>query len=433
MVHQHFSLFEAFTVAENIALALPDMRLRDVAAQARAVSESYGLPLDVGSLVADLSVGERQRIEIVRCLMQDPALVIMDEPTSVLTPQEAERLFTVLRALKAEGRTVLYISHKLEEVRALCDRAIIMRGGEVVDECVPALETAGSLASSMVGGKVPTLAPPRQHLIGAPVLELRGLSLPTDTPHGTSLDEVWLAVRKGEVIGLAGMAGNGQGELFAAISGERASEHGAVLVCGEEAGRAGIEARRALGAAFVPEERIGHGAAPTLDLDENTLLSRHARADGTIGPGGWLRRGRAGAIATRVIDVMDVRTRGRRAPAGSLSGGNLQKFLMGRELDRAPRLLVVNQPTWGVDAAAAANIRQAILDLAAEGAGVLVISQDLDELFEVADRIAVIASGRIAPLRPAAEVTREEIGLAMGGSAVSSTSRPKRPEAARAA
>ena len=432
MVHQHFSLFEAFTVAENVALALPDMKLRDVAARARAVSESYGLPLDTGALVADLSVGERQRIEIVRCLMQDPALVIMDEPTSVLTPQEADRLFEVLRALKAEGRTVLYISHKLEEVRSLCDRAIVMRGGEVVDECIPAYETAATLAAAMVGGKVPTLAPPRQHLVGGPVLELRALSLPADTPHGTSLDEVTFAVRKGEVVGLAGMAGNGQGELFAAISGERLSEGGSVIVCGEEAGRLGIEARRALGAAFVPEERIGHGAAPAMDLTENALLSRHARDDGTLGRGGWLRRGTAAALATRVIETMDVRTRGRRALAGSLSGGNLQKFLMGRELDRSPRLLVVNQPTWGVDAAAAANIRQALLDLSAEGAGVLVISQDMDELFAIADRIAVIAGGRVGAAKRASEWTRGEIGIAMEGT-VRPPTRIRRIEAAHAA
>ena len=418
MVHQHFSLFEAFTVAENVALALPGTRLRDVGASVREVSAAYGLPLDTGALVADLSVGERQRIEIVRCLMQDPALVIMDEPTSVLTPQEADRLFEVLRALKAEGRTVLYISHKLEEVRRLCDRAIVMRNGEVVDQCIPAHETAASLAAAMVGGKVPTLRAPGKHLVGAPVLEVRGLSLPSDTPHGTALDDVHLAVRKGEVVGIAGMAGNGQGELFAAISGERPTGAGEVLVCGEEAGRLGIDARRALGAAFLPEERLGHGAAPGLDLTENALLSRHARGDGTIARGGWLRRGRAGAMASRVIEAMDVRTRGRRAPAGSLSGGNLQKFLMGRELDRAPRLLVVNQPSWGVDAAAAANIRQALIDLSADGAGVLVISQDMDELFAIADRIAVIAGGRVGDLRAAGEWTPGEIGIAMEGARV---------------
>ena len=414
MVHQHFSLFEAFSVAENVALALPDMRLREVAGRAREVSEAYGLPLDVRALVADLSVGERQRIEIVRCLMQDPSLVIMDEPTSVLTPQEADRLFAVLRRLRDEGRTVLYISHKLEEVRQLCDRAVVMRQGKVVAEVVPAEETAGSLASLMVGGEVPVVRPSRTHLIGAPVLELRELSLPADTPHGTALRDVWLSARKGEVIGIAGMAGNGQGELFAAISGERPARREQVVIAGTPIGDRGVEARRALGAAFVPEERIGHAAAPGLDLTENVLLSRHARADGTRGALGWLRRGRAGNLATKVIETMDVRTRGRRALAGSLSGGNLQKFVMGRELDRAPRLLVVNQPTWGVDAGAAANIRQALIDLAAEGAAVLVISQDLDELFEIADRIAVMTRGAIGPLRPAAEVTREEVGIAMG-------------------
>ena len=424
MVHQHFSLFEAFTVAQNVALALPDMKLKDVAERARATSAAYGLPLDPSALVADLSVGERQRIEVVRCLMQDPSLVVMDEPTSVLTPQEADRLFAVLRALRDEGRTVLYISHKLEEVRQLCDRAVVMRAGRVVAEVVPAEETAGSLAAAMVGGEVPTVRAERRHLVGGPVLELRGLTLPAETPHGTALSDAWLRVRRGEVIGLAGMAGNGQGELFAAISGERRTGPAEVLVCGEEAGALGVDARRALGAAFVPEERIGHAAAPGLDLTENVLLTRHARGDGTRGAGGWLRRGRAGALAARVIGAMDVRTRGPRAPAGSLSGGNLQKFLMGRELDRAPRLLVVDQPTWGVDAAAAANIRQALVDLAAGGAGVLVVSQDLDELFEIADRIAVISAGTIGPLEPVEGLTREAVGLAMGGATRSQRRRP---------
>ena len=415
MVHQHFSLFEAFDVAQNVALALPDLRLRDVAAKVRETSEAYRLPLDTGALVADLSVGERQRIEIVRCLMQDPALVIMDEPTSVLTPQEAERLFDVLRALRAEGRTVLYISHKLEEIRALCDRAVVMRQGRVVGEYVPADETAASLAAAMMGGEVPSLRPPRAGAPGAPVLEVRNLSLDAGTAHGMPLRDAWLSVREGELVGLAGIAGNGQSELFAAISGERLAGDDDVRIARRPVGRLGIDARRSLGAAFVPEERIGHGAAPSLNLTENLLLSRHAPTDGTRAGGGWLRRGRASALASRVIGAMDVRTRGPRALAGSLSGGNLQKFLMGRELDRGPRLLVVNQPTWGVDAGAAANLRQALIDLAAQGAGVLVISQDLDELFEIADRIGVITRGTIGPLRAIADVTRGDVGVAMGG------------------
>ena len=417
LVHQHFSLFEAFTVAENIALGLGgDARPRRIAGRARETSRAYGLPLDPDALVADLSIGERQRVEIVRCLMQDPALVIMDEPTSVLTPGEAEGLFETLRALRAEGRTVLYISHKLEEVRALCDRAIVMRAGRVVGEYDPARETAASLAAAMMGRDVVAIRP-REHAASDEVaLALNALSRDSERPFGADLRGIELRVRRGEIVGIAGMAGNGQDELFAAVSGEDlAPDADDVTMFGRAVGRDGIDARRALGAAFVPEERLGHAAVPSLDLADNALLSRHARADGTVGALGRLARAVARIIADRVNVAMDVRKSVPNPVAGALSGGNLQKFVVGRELDGAPRLLVVAQPTWGVDAGAAAAIRQALLDLAAGGAAVLVLSQDLDELLEIADRIAVIREGRLGEARETARVTRESIGLEMGG------------------
>jgi simple sugar transport system ATP-binding protein len=415
MVHQHFSLFEAFTAAENIALGLPQERIAGLGARARATAAAYGLPLDPDALVADLSVGERQRIEIVRCLMQDPTLVIMDEPTSVLTPQEADRLFETLRRLKGEGRAVLYISHKLEEVRALCDRAVIMRGGRVVGEADPRTTSAAALAAAMVGSDVAAVRPHAPGAArGAAALSIRRLNHASARPFGVALAEVSLDVLAGEVVGIAGMAGNGQGELFEVLSGEALVEPAAVEILGTAAGRLGVDARRRLGAAFVPEERLGHAAVPSFDLAENVLLSRHLGVDGTVS-GGFLRRSAARAILRRVVERMDVRAPAGLPAARTLSGGNLQKLIVGRELDRTPRLLVVNQPTWGVDAGAAANIRQAILDLAEGGAGVLLISQDLDELFEVSDRIAVMAGGRLSPARPAAELTREAVGLLMGG------------------
>ncbi|WP_108660809.1 ABC transporter ATP-binding protein [Acuticoccus kandeliae] len=416
MVHQHFSLFEAFTAAENIALGLPDEPIKGLAERARETSRAYGLPLDPHALVADLSVGERQRIEIVRCLLQNPTLVIMDEPTSVLTPQEVDRLFVTLRKLKAEGRTVLYISHKLEEVRALCDRAIVMRAGKLVAEADPKVETAASLAAAMVGGEVPIVRPRESSgSESTPALVVSGLSHPSDHQFGVSLADIALTVRAGEVVGVAGMAGNGQAEFFDCISGETRARSGSVSIFGVPAERLDIDARRRLGAAFVPEERLGHGAVPGFDLAENVILSRHQRTDGILGPAGFLRRGVARKTMRRVIERMDVRSSGGNPPARALSGGNLQKFVVGRELDSAPRLLLINQPTWGVDAGAAANIRQSLIDLAASGAGVLVISQDLDELFEIADRIAVIAGGRLSPARPAGQMTRESIGILMGG------------------
>ncbi|MEM9223835.1 MAG: ABC transporter ATP-binding protein [Pseudomonadota bacterium] len=421
MVHQHFSLFEAFTATQNVALGLPDAPLQGLAERTAAVSATYGLPLDPHAIVADLSVGERQRIEIVRCLLQDPTLIIMDEPTSVLTPQEAERLFATLRRLRGEGRTILYISHKLEEVRALCERAIVMRAGRVVSEVDPRQTSASALAEAMVGGAVADVEPAAAPQMTKVRLEIRNLSQVSDQPFGTSLSDVSLTVSAGEVLGIAGMAGNGQSEFFACLSGETLCEGAAIRIDGEPVGDAGIDERRARGAAFIPEERFGHSAVPSFDLVDNVILSRHLRTDETVAAGGFLKRDKARAALARVVAAMDVRAPPGPAPAGTFSGGNLQKFVVGRELDRSPSLLVVNQPTWGVDAGAAANIRQAIVDLAAAGGAVLVMSQDLDELFQIATRLAVISGGRLSTARPTSSVTRSDVGLLMAGSSLHET------------
>jgi len=416
MVFQHFSLFEALTVAENIALALPKEARRGLAERVRRVSREYGLPLDPDAGVADLSVGERQRVEIVRCLLQAPRLIIMDEPTSVLTPQEAELLFVTLRRLASEGVALLYITHRLPEVLALARRATVMRRGKVVATADPRTESAKSLARLMVGAEVAGIEREGRGEAQAGLrLELRGLSLPADGPFATALADIDLAVAGGEIVGIAGVAGNGQSELFAAISGERLAARGdMVLIDGRPVGRDGVNARRRRAAAFVPEERIGHGAVPGFRLSENVVLTRHGTREG-IARGGLIDRGAALAIEGRVADRFDVRRSGPDPKASALSGGNLQKFVMGREIDRRPGILVVNQPTWGVDAGAALTIRQALVDLARAGSAVLMISQDLDEIFEVADRVAVLSNGRLSPLFPAGEMTADRIGLLMGG------------------
>ena len=420
MVFQHFSLFEALTAAENIALSLDDdTPISTIAAKAQALSYSYGLPLDPHSLVGDLSVGERQRIEIIRCLLQTPDLIILDEPTSVLTPQEADKLFVTLERLRSEGKSILYISHRLEEVKRMCDKATVMRHGKVVAHCDPRRETAASLARMMVGSEV-------QAVVRAPVtgietapalLEIRNLSRKPATPFSIALKDISLDVRAGEVIGVAGVAGNGQGEFFEAVSGEALQqEPSAVRIRGKDAGRLGISGRRLIGAAFVPEERLGHGAAPRMRLSENLLLSRHT-TDGKVfvGAGGVVRSGAVAGASERIVAEMDVRKSGRDPEAAALSGGNLQKFIIGRELDRRPAVMVVNQPTWGVDAGAAARIRQALIELARSGSAVLVISQDLDELFEISDAIAVMHNGEMSKPLPMGEATLEKIGLLMGG------------------
>lgn len=416
MVFQHFSLFEALTVAENVALAMVDPPpMKDLAATIARVSSDYGLPLDPQARVADLSVGERQRIEIVRCLLQHPKLIIMDEPTSVLTPQEADKLFETLERLASEGCAILYISHRLEEVKRLCHHATILRHGKVVAECDPTKETAATLASLMVGADIGTVKAERGIQTGPVRLALNNVTLAAGSPFAVALHGVDLEVRAGEVVAIAGVAGNGQSELFDAISGERRLENAAGVTIDEASvGAMDVTARRRAGAAFVPEERLGHGAVPDLSLSENIILTRHSTSDRLV-RSILVDRIAAREMEKRVADEYDVRMSRDNPEARSLSGGNLQKFVVGRELDRKPGVLVINQPTWGVDAGAATLIRQAVVDLARSGSAVLVISQDLDEIFEIADRIAVISRGHLSPAEPAETMTRERIGLLMGG------------------
>jgi general nucleoside transport system ATP-binding protein len=416
MVFQTFSLFENLTVAENVALGLPSTEsFAAISAQLAEVSQLYGLLLDPKREIWRLSVGERQRVEIVRALMQNPKLLILDEPTAVLTPSEANQLFVVLERLKSEGRAILYISHKLEEVKRLCDRATILRGGKKVATCDPRRETAASLARMMVGGEIGEVKAGSGRAIAAPRLMVQGLTLETDDPHGVRLKEVCLEVKGGEILGIAGVAGNGQDELFAALSGERlAPSAEAVLIDGQAVGDLSVSERRKRGAAFVPEERLGHGTAPRMKLSDNALLTGHA-AGGMVRHG-FINRPATLAVVDRTTSAFDVRKAKRDPEAASLSGGNLQKFIVGREILREPGVLVVSQPTWGVDAGAAATIRQALIDLASRGTAVLVISQDLDELAEIADRIAVMFHGGLSAPLPTAEASREKLGLLMGGS-----------------
>lgn len=413
MVFQHFSLFDAMDVAENVALGMDNPPpIRELAARITEVSKNYGLPLDPQRMVGDLSAGERQRVEIVRCLLQNPQLLIMDEPTSVLTPQEVEILFRTLRQLRSEGKSILYISHKLEEIRELCENATVLRLGKVVGRADPRQESARSLAELMVGQVLHQ--PSREATTpGAVLLQVTDLTLAPQSAFGTSLKSVNITVRAGEILGIGGVAGNGQDELLGALSGEVRADSNAIQMTGDPVGHYGPNARRAMGLLCAPEERLGHAAAPDMSLTENALLT-----------GAWreklVRRGfvnwrKARGFAERVIKQFDVRTPGAHVAARALSGGNLQKFVIGREIMQRPKVLVVNQPTWGVDASAAAAIRQALLDLAQAGAAVIVISQDLDEILEVADNFAALNAGKLSAPRPVHGLTMDQIGLMLGG------------------
>ncbi|MEJ1998945.1 MAG: ABC transporter ATP-binding protein [Maritimibacter sp.] len=413
MVFQHFSLFDALNVAENIALGMDNPPPQStLSARIIEVSEAYGLPLDPERVVGDLSAGERQRVEIIRCLLQNPKLLIMDEPTSVLTPQEVGILFHTLRKLASEGTSILYISHKLEEIRALCEDATVLRLGKVVATCDPRARTASALAEMMVGTSLHV--PSREGgETGDVLLEVTNLTLPAPSEFGTPLRHINFSLRAGEVLGIGGVAGNGQDELLAALSGERLSPAGMIRLHGAEIGRLRPNARRAKGLLAAPEERLGHAAAPEMSLTENALLTGDLRQG--LSRRGFIRWAKTRDFARAIIERFDVRTPGPDVAAGALSGGNLQKFVIGREILQHPDVFVVNQPTWGVDASAAAAIRQAILDLAAKGAGVVVISQDLDELMDISDHFTALNEGTLAKPRPAKGLSIEEIGLMMGG------------------
>jgi general nucleoside transport system ATP-binding protein len=411
MVFQHFSLFETLTVAENVLLALEAGHASaDLPARIREVSARYGLPLDPHRHIHTMSVGERQQVEIVRCLLQRPQLLIMDEPTSVLTPQAVARLFATLRGLAAEGCSILYISHKLDEIRALCHKATVLRSGRVTGDCDPRHETSSSLARMMIGGDLPHPRHREAHA-GEVALVVSGLSLPAVDPFSTSLVDVNLAVRAGEIVGIAGVSGNGQKELMSALSGEQLLPDAAsVTLLGIAAGKLDAAQRRALGLAFVPEERLGHGAVPEMSLADNALLTAHRQG---LVRHGFVRAAMTYAFAADTIKECGVKAGGPGVAARSLSGGNLQKFIVGREIRQRPKVMIAAQPTWGVDVGAAAQIRQALLDLRDAGVAILVVSEELDELFEICDRVAVIAQGRLSEAKPLRETNAEEIGLLM--------------------
>jgi simple sugar transport system ATP-binding protein len=415
MVFQHFALFETLTVAENIALAL-DERITpaQLAPRIAAVAARYGLPLDPMRRVHSMSVGERQRVEIVRCLLQSPRLLIMDEPTSVLTPAAVQRLFVSLRQLRDDGVSILYISHKLDEIQALCDRATVLRNGRVAGVANPRAETAHALAELMIGGELPTcsLAPQAP---GDVRLALQGLTMVSPEPFGTHLKDISLAVRAGEIVGLAGVSGNGQQELLKAVSGEVLARAGQIRILGQDAGQCNTAARRRMGLGFVPEERLGRGAVPDMALADNALLTGYLHGATGMVKHGVIRRGAVRAFAAAVVSRFKVKCSGVDASAGSLSGGNLQKFIVGREIGLAPKVLVVAQPTWGVDIGAAVLIHQAIIDLRDAGVAVLVVSEELDELFILCDRIAVLSEGKLSRAVPVASTSVAQIGVWMSG------------------
>ncbi len=415
MVFQHFNLFDTMTVAENVWLGLARTSLEQVTASIVAKATEYGLDIDPRRAVHTLSVGERQRVEIIRALLTRPELLILDEPTSVLTPQAVEKLFLVLRKLASEGCSILYISHKLHEIRELCTACTVLRAGKVTGVCNPKEESNASLSRMMIGAEPPLLEH-HECQAGSTTMVVRNLSLERDDQFGVDLQEINLSVCAGEIVGIAGVSGNGQKELLYALSGEDTrSPHGSIRIGEVDVSALDPGERRRMGLHFVPEERLGRGAVPTLSLAQNLLLTRTESISIPRCAGGWIRVKALANHAERLIDRFHIKAGGPNSVARSLSGGNLQKYIVAREIDANPKLLIVSQPTWGVDVGAAAQIRGEILRLRDEGCAVLVVSEELDELFEVCDRMYVIARGKLSPSIPIAEATVEKIGEWMSG------------------
>ena len=414
MVHQHFRLIDRFTVAENVVLGdrtqswrlRPD-RIEDAVAE---IAETYGLPLDPSAHIGDLSVGQRQRVEIVKTLYQGARILLLDEPTSVLTPQEADALFATVCSMTAAGRTVVFISHKLGEVLEIADRVTVMRDGRVTGDVDTDSTTREELARMMVGREV-DLSPRRARAAARePMLRVEGLTL---TRGGvTSVDGVDLEVRAGEILGIAGVSGNGQRELADLIAGVEAPTAGRITVSGTEVTGRGPRAARAAGLAYVPEDRLGTGLAPALSMVDNMLLTR---------PRSFLLDRRAARAEARdIIERFEVKTTGPDAPAGLMSGGNAQKVLIARELDstdgeHTARVLVAASPTRGLDVGAIETVWGILDGARARGEAILLISEDLEEVLAISDRIVVLSEGRLVHETTAAAASREAIGLAMAG------------------
>ena len=412
MVFQHFSLFEALSVVQNVSLMVAG-KPAELARRIDELGTRFGLTVDPDAMVHTLSVGERQRVEIIRCLLLNPRLLILDEPTSVLPPQSVKMLFDTLRKLQADGTAILFISHKLEEIRELCDEATVLRLGEVTGRVDPRENDAQNLAQMMIGRDMPHLAVSSEVAPGEVRLRLQRLRHPRTTRFGTSLEDIDLELRASQIIGIAGISGNGQQELAALISGETRIGHADMIQFKDQAvGHLGPMARRRMGFAFVPEERLGRGAVPEMSLADNSLLTGHGQG---MLKAGFIQRRVERAFTRRCIDEFDVRTPGPDAEAGAMSGGNLQKFILGREIMLAPDLMLVSQPTWGVDIGAATAIRRRLLEMRDSGAAILVISEELEELFEICDILHVLHKGHLSAALPAAGTSAEEVGAYMIG------------------
>jgi general nucleoside transport system ATP-binding protein len=423
MVHQHFMLIPVLSVAENVVLGQEIVRageildLQEAATRIGLLAKKLGFDIDPSSKIEQLSVGQQQRVEILKAIYRNARILVLDEPTAVLTPQETREIFEVLRRLRAEGASIIFISHKLDEVLEIADRITVIRRGKVVGSRTPADCTENELAELMVGRAVSLRVDRGRSHPGEAMVEVSGLRAKNDRGH-EALQGVDLSVRAGEIVGIAGVAGNGQEELVEALIGLRRPTGGTIRLANHDVTRASVETRRDRGIAFVPADRHRFGLVLTYSLDDNLALTRYAEKPFAGGFAGIVRNFRAiTENAVRLIKEFDVRAPGPKVPASSLSGGNQQKVVVAREVARDPRALIAAQPTRGLDVGAIEFVHRRLVEERDEGRAVLLVSLELDEVLSLSDRILVIYEGRIvAEYGP--DVSEQELGIAMTGGTV---------------
>jgi simple sugar transport system ATP-binding protein len=417
MVHQHFQLVPSLTVAENVVLGYEPRRSlfvddKQMLARVRNLSKSFGVRVDPQRRVADLSVGEQQRVEILKLLYRDARLLVFDEPTAVLTPQEAQELFQVMRRLVAEGRTAVFITHKLDEIMTICRAATVLRRGSVVGVVQVAESSSEEIARLMVGREVESVQRLSHYRPGSPGLALAKLDA-RDERELPALRQISFVVHTSEILGLAGVEGNGQRELAEVLVGNRQAESGTIMLAGRVITRLSGRKRRELGMSFIPEDRNGQGVSGKMTIWENNISNSYYRPP--VSKWRLLNIKFARDLARKLIKAFDIRTRDETTVVGTLSGGNAQKVIIARELAHVPTVLVAAQPTRGLDVGAAKFVHEQLLQLRDAGVAVLLISADLDELLALADRIAVIYEGRIQKTILNEDASREELGLLMAG------------------
>ncbi len=418
MVHQHFMLVPVFTVTENVMLGIESTRYgvfldREQAAERiRDISSQYGLQIDPDSLVEDLSVGVQQRVEIIKVLYREADILILDEPTAVLTPQEVDELFKVIRSLVDRGKSVIFITHKLKEVMAIADRITVLRNGHVVGEATPDTASEASLAKMMVGREVIMAADRKPQAAGDVVLDVQNLIVRDDRDL-VAVDGVSFQLRQGEILGVAGVQGNGQTELVESLTGLRSVEGGKITILGQDTTNSTPRKIREVGTAHVPEDRQQDGLVLSFPVADNLVLNTYYEPP--FAKGINLQQDAIEEAAESRVELFDIRTPSIFVPAANLSGGNQQKVIVAREFSRPVSVLIASQPTRGLDVGSIEYIHSRILEKRDEGCGVLLVSPELDEIMNLSDRIAVMFEGKVVAILDAADATKEKLGLLMAG------------------